>query len=138
VELEPEGAPARGLRRYVWLVAEALGVGAGCCYVQIESPLHAYIPLDEQLPRLPGSDVAVTWDAGHGWAIGVEDSMGADVVPLSYLGGDLLPAPGTVADFVRGFLAGEPFRDPEPLCSDDLPDRLAGYATRFWELWPRA
>lgn len=129
MDLEPDGVPARGLRRYVCLVAEALGVGQGCCYVQLESPVHAYVPLDDRLPRLPGSDVAATWDATQGWAVGVEDGIGPDVVLLSHLGGDLLPAPAIVAEFVTGFLAGEPFGEPQQAGpADDLTDRLAAYA----------
>ena len=128
MDLELYGKPARGLRRYVWLVAEALGVGRGCCYVQLESPVQAYIPVDERLPRLPGSDVAVVWDATQGWAIGVED--GPDVVPLGVLGGDVLPPPERVARFVARFLAGEPFADPDwPAPPGELIDRLAGYAS---------
>lgn len=131
MELELYGAPAWGLRRYVWSVADTLGVGAGCCYVQLDPPVQAYIPLDDRLPRLPGSDVAVLWDSTHGWAVGVEDGIGADVVPLAYLGGDLLADPQVVADFVRRFLAGEPFGEPEPPtpATADLRDRLAAYAS---------
>jgi hypothetical protein len=136
MDLDRDGAPARGLRRYVRLVAEALGVGPDCCYVQPESPVHAYIPLDDRLPQLPGSDVALTWDATQGWAIGVEDGIGPDVVPLSHLAGDPLPAPPVVVEFVTSFLAGERFAEPEPcLAADgDLITRLAGYASRFYEL----
>jgi Family of unknown function (DUF6292) len=130
MELELYGAPARGLRRYVWQVAEALGVGPGCCYVQLESPVQAYIPLDERLPRLPGSDVAVTWEASTGWAVGVEDGIGAEVVPLSHLGGDPLPDADVVADFVTGFLAGEPFRETSPEPAADLVERLAAFGRR--------
>jgi uncharacterized protein DUF6292 len=130
MDLDLYGSPARGLRRYVWLVAEALGLGPSCCYVQLESPVQAYIPLDDRLPLLPGTDVAAVWDAKRGWAVGVED--GPDVVPLGFLGGELLPPPARAADFVSRFLAGEPFPEPdEAPPDDDLIDRLAGYATRF-------
>lgn len=139
MELDLYGAPARGLRRYVWLVAEALGVGPGCCYVQLESPVQAYIPLDERLPRLPGSDVALIWDATHGWAAGVEDGLSAEVVPLSYLTGDILPAPEVVAGFVASFLAGDPHCAPEPPAPiRDLPERLAAFASRFRQPSTRA
>ena len=137
VELEAYGSPARGLRRYTWLVAEALGVGPGCCYVQLEAPVQAYIPVDERLPRLPGGDVAVVWDATQGWEIGVED--GPDVVPLGFLTGDLLPPPGVVAEFVAQFLAGKPFPEPAepPPTDDDLLDRLAAYASPHRTVWSR-
>ncbi|MGH8882495.1 MAG: DUF6292 family protein [Stackebrandtia sp.] len=105
MDLEPYGAAARGLREYVWSIADALGVGADCCYVQLESPVHAYIPLDERLPRLPGSDVALTWDADQGWAVGVEH--GVDVIPLCFLTGDVVPEPERVAEFVEQVLAGD-------------------------------
>jgi hypothetical protein len=129
MELELYGAPARGLRRYVWSVANALGVGPGCCYVQLDPPVQAYIPLDDRLARLPGTDVAVLWDATDGWSAGVEDGLSAKVVPLAYLGGDLLPVPRVVAGFVSRFLAGEPLAAPEPPGSTtDLPERLAAHA----------
>jgi hypothetical protein len=134
MDLELDGTPGRGLRRYVWLVAETLGVGRGCCYVQLEAPVQAYIPLDDRLPRLPASDLALTWDTEQGWAIGVEDGLGPDVVALSFLVGDLLPPPRRVAEFVTEFLAGEPFGQPDqPRPAGDLPeltDRLSGYASR--------
>ncbi len=139
MELELYGPPARGLRRYVWSVADALGVGPGCCYIQLESPVQAYIPLDERLPRLPGSDVAVTWDETQGWAVGVEDGISAEVVPLCQLGGDALPEPSVVAEFVASFLAGEPFHAPEPpQPAADLAERLARYASRFGRTSTRA
>lgn len=137
MELDLYGAPARGLRRYVWKVAEALGVGPGCCYIQLESPVQAYIPLDERLRRLPGSDVAVIWEATTGWSVGVEDGIGAEVVPLSQLGGDLLPDPCLVADFVKRFLAGAPLRAPEPPGpTDDLAERLAEFGRAGIRAYP--
>jgi hypothetical protein len=142
MDLELDGTPGRGLRQYVWLVAEALGVGRGCCYVQLEAPAQAYIPLDDRLARLPASDLALTWDTEHGWAVGVEDGLGPDVVPLSHLGGDLLPPPRRVVEFVTDFLAGEPFGQPDPPnpAADpaELADRLSAYAARFHEPAPRA
>ena len=132
MDLEPDGPAGRGLRRYVWLVADALGVGHGCCYIQYESPVQAYIPVDDRLPRLPSSDVAVIWDATQGWAVGVEDQLGPDVVALSHLGGDVLPEPEVVADFVTGFLSGDPITPPEPKHhKENLTKRLAAYASRF-------
>jgi hypothetical protein len=131
MELDPYGSPARGLRRYVWSVAESLGVGPGCCYVQLESPVQAYIPLDDRLPALPGSDIALIWGPDQGWAVGVED--GPDVVPLGRLGGDVLPRPAVVAEFVKGILAGQRFAEAEPPepADGELTERLAAYAPRF-------
>ena len=130
MELERYGAAARGLRRYVWLVADALGVGPGCCTVQLESPVHAYLPLDDHLPALPGSDVALTWDPDSGWMAGIE--AGPDVVPLARLGGDVLPEPADVVEFVRRFLAGEPHRPAgPPTSSEPLSERLAAYRPQW-------
>lgn len=138
MDLELDGAPGRGFRRYVRLVAEALGLGQGC-YVQLEAPAQAYIPLDERLPSLPASDVALTWDAERGWAIGVEDGRGPDVVPLSFLGGDVLPAPHRVVAWVADLLAGQQFDQPDPSpAAGDLTDRLSAYDRRFRDRAPRA
>lgn len=135
MELETEGRAARGLRRYLGLVAEKLGVG-GAVSVQLEEPVSAYIPLDGRLRRFPDHDVALVWDEEDGWAVGIETDAGSPVVVLSYLGEDVLPAPRVVARFVLDVF-GERFpgrpdrprlRPVEP--ADDLMRRLTQYAPK--------
>lgn len=134
MDLDPAGAPARGLRRYVALVAGAVGVGAEAAYVQIESPVDVYIPLDQRLRLFPKRDAALLWDEQYGWALAVETHGGADLLVLGYLGAEVLPSPRTVAGHLQravegtalGMLDPPGFRDSKG--SDGLSQRLAGYA----------
>ena len=135
VELEFETAPARGLRQYVRLVAEALNLGAHGYCVQLDPPTDVYLALDGRLARYPTRDVALTWDEEHGWAACIETHSGEDLIVLSYLGTELLPAPRLVAQFVDQLFAEEFPGQPDPPAfrrageADALFERLAGYAT---------
>ena len=122
----------RGLRRYLGLVAEAVGVGAEACYAQLEPPIDAYIALDHRLRAFPARDAALLWEERCGWALAVETHGGADLMVLGYLGlDDLLPAPRMLAGYVRGAVAGMSVGDPNPpvlTVTTDLTTRLADYA----------
>jgi len=54
----------------------------------------AYLALPERLPDFAGREVAVLWDAHHGWGLGVETSSGEDLIMLAYLGEDVLARAG--------------------------------------------
>lgn len=135
MDLEFHGAPARGLRRYVRLVREALDLVGDCSCVQLEPPANAYLAVEGQLPGFPGRDVALLWDEEYGWAIAVETHCGEDLLMYGYLGEEVLPEPGEVARFAKRLLHGGPvecaelpaLRKADSL--DDLPWRLAEYAT---------
>lgn len=135
MELDTDTRAARGLRRYVRLVATALDLGAHGYFVQLERPVGLYLAVDGHLPRFPTHDVALTWHEEHGWAAGVETRSGADLLILRYLGREVLPPPRTVARFVHDLFAGRSPGQPDPPAfrhvddADDLPERLAGYAT---------
>jgi len=90
MELDGHDRAARGLRRYLTLVAEATGVGAEACFVQLGPPVEAYLALDHRLSSHPDRDVALLWDEEHGWALGIETHGGADVTVLSYVGEHVL------------------------------------------------
>ena len=134
MELEARGRTSRGLRRYVGLVTEELGYTGHAFHVQVEPPAGAYLPLDERMPAFPGRDVALLWDERHGWCGAIETASGDDLIVISYLGCDVLPAPRIVARFAEDLVAGTGpgqaappgFRDPGT--DDDLPERLAAYA----------
>jgi Family of unknown function (DUF6292) len=136
VELDTDGRAARGLRRYLGLVADELSVGGAVVSVQLDEPVRAYLPLDGRLGRFHGRDVALVWDEENGWAVGIETDAGSPVVVLTYLGKDVLPAPRVVAEFVGDVFderfPGQP--DPPGLRSakqnDDLMQRLMEYAPR--------
>ena len=128
--LDPQGKPARGLRRYVGLIEELLGLsGQGSC-VQLEAPLSAYVAIDGHVPAFPDRDVALLWGERYGWAVAVEARCGEDLLVLRYLGGQVLPAPRVVAQFVRRTLDGERpgSSEPDVLESPGLHDELAAYA----------
>jgi Family of unknown function (DUF6292) len=134
VDLEFEVGPARGLRRYVRLVAEACGVGPDGFFLELDRPLRAYLAVDGRLPRFPTRDVALCWHEEHGWAAGIEAHSGRDLVLLTYLGVDVLPAPRIVAQFLTELFAEQFPGQPNPpelrrvTDTDDLLDRLASYA----------
>ncbi|MFC4002929.1 DUF6292 family protein [Prauserella oleivorans] len=128
-DLAFETAAARGLRRYVWLVAQELGLRGSPYYLQLDTPLSAYVALDRRIRELPTSDLALTWDEREGWTLAVESVCGDDLLPLAYLRADLLPAPHVVAAFARRPLAGPEELLPRPRGgTSGILDRLAAYA----------
>ncbi|MGH3761530.1 DUF6292 family protein [Actinophytocola sp.] len=134
MDLEPRSRSWRGLRRYVDLVTEALGYTGQAFHVQTESPVSAYIPLDERMPTFPDRDVALLWDERHGWCGAIETASGEDLIVVAYLGTDVLPSPRKVARFASNLVAGagSGVTDPPGFrtadADDDLADRLAEYA----------
>lgn len=133
MNLDGEGVAARGLRRYVGLVAEAIGVGSEASILQFDDPVSVYLALDRCVAAHPDRDVALLWDELHGWALAVELD-GADVRVLGYLDGELLPEPRAVARFVERACRDEGIGVPEPpshRAEPDLAGRLADYAERI-------
>lgn len=134
MDLEPRSASTRGFRRYVGLVTEALGYHEHAFHMQTEPPVTAYIPLDGRIPSFPDRDVALLWDERHGWYGAIETASGEDLIVVSYLGTNVLPAPRLVARFAVDLVAGHGPGQAEPPgfrgveAADDLVDRLAGYA----------
>jgi hypothetical protein len=147
MDLDHDSAAARGLRRYVQLIAEAVGVGAEASTIQLDDPVSAYLALDRCSPRHPDQDLALLWDERHGWALGMESTVSADLLVLGFLPAEV-PPPRTVADYVAAACRGDGFgatrpRAPRPE-ADDLADLLDGYAgqvhdSRFsWLVPPRS
>jgi hypothetical protein len=133
MDLDGEGAAARGLRRYVRSVAEAVGVGTEASVVDLHDPIGAYLALDRCHPTCPDRDLALLWDQRHGWALGVETGTGADVRVLGYLAVELLPAPEVVGKYVewacRSGAIGAVRRPAyDELSVAELTDKLAAYA----------
>ncbi|WP_106181348.1 DUF6292 family protein [Prauserella shujinwangii] len=125
-------ATARGLRRYVELVAEELRMPPAFC-VDVDDRATVYFALEQRVPRYPDRDLALLWDEENGWAIGVESGCGEDIIVLTYLGEDLLPSPGLVARFVDDFMADRYPGRPDPpglRCAGTL-DELGERLTRF-------
>lgn len=134
MDLDFHSAAARGLRRYVRLVAAAMGSEVDCAAVHWDHPAGAYLALTGRLHWFPGRALALTWDAEQGWAMALATCASESLTVLRYLGNDILPAPRDVATF-----SGRLFRDEfagradPPLAGGgaharDLLARLACYA----------
>jgi hypothetical protein len=111
------------LHDYLAEVATAVGVGMESCTVDQDTPVSAYIALDEQLPAHPGRDVALLWDETHGWSAAIETHCGEDLILVSHLGGPTVTPPAAqVARFVTTL------RHTCPRTSEAVPPtiRLAG------------
>lgn len=134
MDLEFDSLAAQGLSRYLRLVTKALGLASTGSYVQWEPPANAYLALQDRLPLYPNSDIALVWHEERGWAIGIETDASEDLILMSYLPGDVLPAPRVVAEFVRSAIAGEHAGQSQPQAlrsrddDDDLHARLTDYA----------
>jgi hypothetical protein len=134
MELELDSLAAQGLSRYLRLVTDELGLASTGSYIQWEPPANVYLALHDRLPLFPTSDVALVWHEERGWAIGIETDASEDLIIMSYLPDDVLPAPRVVAEFARDIVAGEHAgrsklsmlrrRDDD----DDLHARLIDYA----------
>lgn len=134
MELGVDEAPTRGLHRYIGLVAAALGQHGAAHSVRLDPPVTAYLMLARRLPEFPDHHTELVWYERHGWAVALQLSRD-DLVTISYLGIDVLPAPRVVAGFAErmcdgafpGLLRAPVLCDPD---GPDLPMRLTGYA------WP--
>lgn len=126
-----------GLAGYLTEVSAAVGVGAESCAVDLDHPASAYVALDARLPGRPDRDMALLWDARHGWAFAMETHSGEDLLVLAYLGGDLVPPPADVARFVAAIESvGGPLDAPVPpdrrADLSDLKARLLRYRRDLW------
>ncbi|GAB3891888.1 hypothetical protein GCM10029964_065800 [Kibdelosporangium lantanae] len=121
----------RGLRHYTNLVADAVGSGPEAAWAEYADAPNAYIALDRRPPQYPDRDTALIWTAERGWMIAVEAGCGEDLMIIASLGHDPLPAPHTVAAFVRAVLAGRPTGPPTPIrtpVTTELIHQLARWA----------
>lgn len=112
-DIEPNSRVDRGLRRYLQLVAQHVGIDIESCWYEWQPQAVAYIALDERVPSHPDRDLALVWDEFTGWCAGIEVGRGDDFVVLAYLDTDVLPAPRVIANFI------------EELLDDRHPDRPA-------------
>lgn len=125
MELESWGQPARGMREYVRMVAEACGSGEAFS-MRMERPLTGYIPLENRVAAFPDLDVALVWDERSGWRSVLEPATTNDLVTLSYLDTSLCPPPEEVAEFAANPAAGG--ATPAAPAGDDVLDLLSEYA----------
>lgn len=126
MDLDYRRDAAAGLRRYAALVAVALGIPEDAYTVDPDPPMQAYLAMQQRLPVFADWDVALIWDEVDGWAGAIETralqaDTGEDLIALSYLGGDVLPAPRVVNEFARALLSGEQPGQPHPPHFRDTP-----------------
>ena len=137
MKLDCDSAPARGLRRYVRLVAVALGPAVRRSAVDWGHPVNAHLVLNDRLRWFPSREVALGWDATEGWTMVLGASARGSRTVLRFLGDDPLPKPADVAAFsARMFhdeFTGQADPPPLPTVTDerDLAARLAGYAVPY-------
>jgi hypothetical protein len=136
---DPYGRPAKGLGRYVRVVAEELGIPSEAADHELDEPATAYIPLDQRCANYREFDLMLLWHEEHGWAVAVETDPGDPAVVLAYVGDQVLPHPAVVAESVGALLRDDPAGGSNPtvyrraLDHDSLDDQLAAYAVRFAE-----
>lgn len=132
--MEPEFDDALlwGLRGYVRLVVEELGLTDECSWAQAGRPATAYLTLDGRFPGFPDRDAALLWDEESGWSIAVETHSGEDLIVQARFAADVLPSPRAVARWVRGVFRGGRSATSRPAVPrtvhDDLVRRLTSYA----------
>jgi hypothetical protein len=136
MDLDFHSAAARGLRRYVRLVAAAMRPEVECAAVHWNHPANAYLALSGLLHWFPGRAVALTWNTEHGWAMVLASCTVQSQIVLRYLGSDVLPAPTDVAAFTGRLFRDEFAGQENPPAvggaahARDLAQRLACYAPR--------
>lgn len=122
-----------GLRTYLRLITDALGLHGECSYVQPQQPMGVYLALDGRLPGFPDHDVALLWDEEFGWSAAVESPSGNDLRVVDCLGQEVLPPPVVIARWVHRLRRDEGLHRARPVwlrraSDDDLLARLAAYA----------
>lgn len=99
-------ALTRGLAAYLHAVAAAVGVPIEGTSYEVSDTATAYLALVHRMSDRPGRDLMLVWSERDGWAVSVETAPLEPPVVLSFLGGDPVPEPRTVARFVHEVLAG--------------------------------
>lgn len=125
MELESWSQPARGLREYFRLVAEACGSGEAFS-VRLARPLGGYVPLEERVAAFPELDVALVWDERTGWRSVLESAADHQLITLSYWDAPVCPPPDEVAEFAANPGAGTVA--PTTRAEEDVLDLLSEYA----------
>jgi uncharacterized protein DUF6292 len=131
MNLDCHSASARGLRRYVRLVAEALAPQVERTAVHWVDPVRATVALSGRLHWFPGRPLALTWDEHYGWAMVLAACAAGGLTVLRYLGPDILPPPREVATFSRKLFADQfagQYDPPAPGTTREVTARLTAYA----------
>ncbi|OLR93848.1 DUF6292 family protein [Actinokineospora bangkokensis] len=106
----PTVHPRTAFIDYLAEVTDALGIGLESCTLDHDTPVSAYIALDDRLPDYPDHDVALLWDEERGWSAAVEPRPGDPPVVISHLGGNTTPPPDEVVAFLAGLRTADRLR----------------------------
>lgn len=132
MDLGIDQTTADGLHRYVGQVADALALTGNPYCLDLARPMNAYLALDTRLPSFPHCDTALLWDERYGWAGTLETDARSELTVLTYLGGDVLPSPRTVARFGFAFVADRlPRHGSAPELADTGHDELLRRLARY-------
>lgn len=127
-------AGREGLVKYVLAVANRLGGDVVAVDIGLdEGVATAFIMVRSYIPTLIGWRLVLSWDEANGWALRIVVNEDGDSTALAYLGGEILPKPKDVQQFVEdanrgqnpGSITAPAFRHPEE--RDDLEQRLAHF-----------
>ncbi|WP_329045782.1 DUF6292 family protein [Amycolatopsis sp. NBC_01488] len=123
----------RSLGEYVRAVAAAVGVPDESTTVEISDTATAYLGLPQRWIDRPDHDVMLVWNERRGWSLAVETDPAEDPVVIAHHdGGDLVPDPRAVAQFVTDTAAGRHTgrKRPGPVAATTrgaLAERLSPY-----------
>lgn len=116
----------KSLTRYVQAVAGLVGVPAEGATCEVTDTVTAYLALPGRHGAQPGRDLMLVWSERQGWTVSVETDPAETPVVLSRLGGELVPPPEDVAEFVtRSLTHPEAARTLAALPAAVARDRLA-------------
>ncbi|RDI34787.1 DUF6292 family protein [Lentzea flaviverrucosa] len=124
---------AGALERYVWKVAEALGVPREGASFEVTDTATAYIALGCRAVAHPDRDVMLVWSATHGWAVSIETDPAEPLIVLGRLSGAIVQAPEAVAGLVaesmtRPGVRQVPVASPSLMGWSDLAECMERYA----------
>ncbi|MDA3645715.1 DUF6292 family protein [Saccharopolyspora indica] len=132
--MDTRSPAASGLVDYIRSVADALGDDVTEVDVDFDDGLAtAIILVRSHVPTLLELPLLLTWDEVSGWALRVETDGTGDTTALEFLGGDILPHPQVVREFLGDAVCGRSpglvlppaFRTPN--AGDELEHRLAQF-----------
>ena len=94
------------LAAYARQVAVEVGVPADAVGYEVSDTATAYLGLTERSGAHPSRDLMLVWDERTGWSVAVETVPGEPPFATCHLGGDAVPVPAAVAEFVAAVVAG--------------------------------
>lgn len=91
---------AGALERYVWKVAEALGVPRDGVSFEVTDTATAYVALGCRAVAHPDRDVMLVWSATLGWTVSIETDPAEPLIVLGRSTGEIVQSPAAVVRLV--------------------------------------